>query len=165
MSSSGPPRPAAITIRSRACLVDRMFLPIVGYGLLAALSWGQVSVIAYCAIVAAGGILLLYRACRHRVRFDDRGIMVRNFYWTHKLSWHDVSHFGYGKIIGLTERGPDFWAVRIVLNNGPSVAAEGTARVRESDFLRVLATMGQVAARWQIPAQVTGEVPGRPAEG
>jgi hypothetical protein len=80
------PGPGAITIRSWTCLGDRMFLPFCGCVWLAAELWGHVSVIAACAVAALGGILLLYRTCRHGVRFDDSGITVRNFYPTVMLS-------------------------------------------------------------------------------
>ena len=120
--------PAAITIRSWTCLFVRAIFPFFGGVWLAGEAWGHVPVIAYCTVAALGGILLLYRTCRHGVRFDDRGITVRNFYWTHKLSWHDVSRFSDGEVrpIGVGES--HFWAVEIVLNNGRSVTAEGTMR-------------------------------------
>jgi len=116
-------------------------------GWLVVTFWAHVPVIAYRTVVAAGGILLLYRACRHGVRFDDSGITVRNFYWTHKLSWHDVNHFTDGEVRELWEgQMTTFaWAARIVLNKGHSVIAEGTAREKESDVRRVLATIEQVS--------------------
>jgi len=46
-----------------------------------------------------------------------------------------------------------------VLNNGRSVTAEGTARDKKSNVAKMLATMEQVAARWQISAQLTGRLP------
>jgi hypothetical protein len=50
--------------------------------------------------------------------------------------------------------------VRIVLNDGRSVTAEGTVREKEPNVAKMLATMEQVAARWQIPAQLSGKMPG-----
>jgi hypothetical protein len=144
------PRPAAITIRSWVGLSARMTLPFVGYwsayGIAVIVLGAHVPVIAYCTVAAAGGILLLYRACRHGVRFDDTGITVRNFYRTHKLSWHDVSRFTDGEVRELWEGKITTcaWAALIVLNNGHSVIAEGTARDKESNVRRVLATIDQV---------------------
>jgi hypothetical protein len=113
------------------------------------------SSIAFYIFAALAGITLLYRACRHGVRFDDRGITVRTFYRTHKLSWHDVSRFTDGQVGLLVEGSPSYsWAVQIVLNSGRSVTAEGTMRERHSNIPKVLATMEQVAARWQIPSEL-----------
>ena len=54
------------------------------------------------------------------------------------------------------------WALKIVLRDGRTVTAGATMRMRISegdDPLReVLTTIGQVAARYQIPAQLTGKV-------
>ena len=153
--------PAAITIRSWTCLINRMFLPLLVCAGVASLFW-LVSVIAVCIVAALEGILLLYQARRHGVRFDDSGITVRNFYRTHKLSWHDVSRFTDGQFLIGGDAGPGAysWVVEIVLNNGHSVTAEGTMRDKESNVAKMLATMEQVAARWQIPAQLTGKMPG-----
>jgi len=155
MNSSGPPWPAAITIRSWNGLFHQVFLPFCGCGLVAGFLV-QVSVIASYTVAALGGIPLLYRACRHGVRFADSGITVRNFYRTHKLSWHDVSRLNDGKVYTFGAGGTYFWAVQIVPNSERSVTAEGTMRAKESNVSRMLTTMERVAARWQIPAQLTG---------
>jgi hypothetical protein len=120
-----------------------------------------VSVIAGYTVGALEGIVLLYRTCRLGVRFDDRGITVRNLYRTHKLSWHDVSRFTDGEVaVSAGPRYIYFWAVQIVLNNGRSVTAEGTMQDKKPNVFKVLATMEQVATRRQIPTQLTGQMPG-----
>lgn len=50
-----------------------------------------------------------------------------------------------------------YWALKIVLNNGGSVTAERTALspFTKANTPRLLAAMEQVAARWQIPVQLT----------
>jgi hypothetical protein len=163
MSSSGPPWPAAITVRSWPCLIIQILLLLIFCALVGTFLWTQVSVIAFSVVAGLGGILLLYRACRHGVRFDDRGITVRNLLRTHKLSWHDVSRFADGEVL-LPQGGEGtpqyFWAVKIVLSSGRSVTAGGTMRWKQRGVSKVLATMEQVATRWQIPAaQLRGTDP------
>ena len=159
MSSSATPGPAAITIRSWRCIPHRVIL-LLGVWVPLALGLGLgafPSIAAYIYTVAVlGGILLLYRVCRHGVRFDDTGITVRNFYQTYKLSWHDVSHFSDGEIVEDDGQswGP-IWALKIVLNDGRSVTAEGTMGINSRTG--GLATIEQVAARWQIPTQLAAK--------
>lgn len=122
------------------------------------------ALIAYYGIAGVVLIWLLYRIYRQRVRFDDQGIAVRNFSRRYRLSWPEVSHFADGKVI-LTDQGGsgEFWALQIVLHDGRSVTAAATMRMpwtrkKESPGLpKVLATIKQIAARYEIPAQLTGK--------
>jgi hypothetical protein len=143
--------------------MHKIIPPVLGCFLVAA-ALGHVSHVAGFTSAALGGILLLYRACRHGVRIDDRGITVRNLYRTDKLSWHHVSRFADGRI-GILNDGAisDYWAVQIVLNNGRAIIAQGTMREKASSASKVRVTMEQFAGRWQIPAQLTGTVPTQPS--
>ena len=115
------------------------------------------------AYLAATGLVVAWRICRMRARFDDQGVTVRAFFRTSRLSWPEVSEF----TDGTADVGEDrLWALKIVLRDGRTVTAGATMRAprrKGKDPLReVLATIEQVAARYQIPAQLTGRVPGIP---
>ena len=143
--------------------MNRAFPPFLGCSLLASFLWGRLPVAAYCAVVAPGFILLLYRTCTHGVCFDDAGITIRNFYRTYKLKWHDVRCFTDGQVGILNEGARSyFWAVQIVMHDGRSVNVEATMPWfwgAKSNVPRLLATIEQVTARYQIPAQLTGKKP------
>src|SRR5215469_16324579 len=54
--------------------------------------------------VEAGYVLVLIlgcvRALRAGLRMDRDGVTVRNFWWTYKVSWPQVSHLGHAEVGG-----------------------------------------------------------------
>ena len=67
-----------------------------------------------------------------------------------------MSHFADGKVeLANESTGGRFWALKIVLRNGRAVTVGSTVRLSPSPT--VLATIGQVAAHYQIPGQLTGD--------
>jgi hypothetical protein len=117
--------------------------------------WARHPPVAYLAVVAFISIWLFYRICRMGVRFDDHGVTVRKIFRTYRFGWPEVSHFADGKLDLANEAtGGRFWALKIVLRNGRAVTVGSTVRLSPSP--KVLATIGQVAAHYQIPGPLTG---------
>jgi hypothetical protein len=120
--------------------------------------------IAYYGVLGFVSIWLFYRIYRQRVRFDDQGIVVRNFSRSYRLGWPEVSHFADGNLVMRDQGGSmELWALQIVLYDERAVTAAATMRIpwtakKESPSLpKVLATLEQVAAHYRIPAQLTGK--------
>jgi hypothetical protein len=105
------------------------------------------------AVVAIASAWLLYRGCHLGVRFDDHGVTVRRFFQPDRYSWPEVSRFADGCYkTGDVVR---IWALDLVLVDGQAVTLKATAEKNPSP--KMLTAIGQVAAQYQIPADVTGE--------
>lgn len=95
-----------------------------------------------------------------RVRFDDRGVTVRNLFRTHRIGWAEVRRFTDGSVLGPDERG--WWALAVALHNGRTVLARGTALFRGTAPTEApsksLVAIGQAAERYDIPAELTGTI-------
>ena len=112
----------------------------------------------YLAIVAVVLIALFYRFWRMGVRFDDHGVRIRGFLRTVRFSWPEVSHFADGRTtVSGGESFADAWALAVVLHDGRVVTVSATAGRGPSP--QVLAAIAQVAARYQVPAELTGVMP------
>jgi hypothetical protein len=109
------------------------------------------AVAAYLAVIAIASAWLLYRACRLAARFDDRGITVRKLLKTDQYGWPEVIRFADGWVRSGNEGSKD-WAVRVVLGDGKAVTVKATSGNQSANF----AAIRQVAARYRIPAELTG---------
>lgn len=112
---------------------------------------------AYVTVAGFASLWLFYRACRLGVRFDDHGVAIRRLFRTYRYSWPEVSRFadGYAE-----SQGGRFWALDIVLSAGKAVTVR--APIGRTDARpKTLAAIRQVAARYQIPAELTGTPRGR----
>jgi hypothetical protein len=109
------------------------------------------AIAAYLTAVAIASGWLLYRACRLEARFDDRGITIRKLLKTNRYSWPKVIRFEDGWVSG--DQGSKDWALRVVFGDRKAVTAKGTSGKNQSANL---VAIRQVAARYQIPAELTG---------
>ena len=89
------------------------------------------------------------------LRFDDQGIIVKNLFRTHEIDWAEVHHFA-DCFSGYKEGELPSWALAVVLHDGRTVIARGTA----AGWARsaTLVAVGQVAERYDIPADLTGTI-------
>lgn len=117
------------------------------------------AVAGYFAVVSLVSIWLVYRACRVEARFDDTGVTIRNLFRTRQFRWPEVNRFADGR--GRTWTGDDagtvYWAAAIVLHDGRRVLIKVT-RGGKSANPETLATIRQIAARYGIPEQLTGNI-------
>jgi hypothetical protein len=118
-------------------------------------------VAAYLTVVVLVSIWLLYRGSRMGVRFDDHGVTIRRFLPTRRVGWTEVSHFADGAA-GLVGEGRVewAWALDIVLRDGRIVTTRAGMIGNPASF-ETLSTIQQAAARYGIPASLTG-YPARP---
>lgn len=118
---------------------------------------GQVhgsAALIYLAILGTASIGLLSRAWLMGTRFDDHGIRVRKYFSTRRFGWPEVSHFADG---GWINDGDDQrWVLDIVLRDGRTVTTGATSSGKTARP-RQLAAIRQAAARYGIPAELTGE--------
>lgn len=117
----------------------------------------------YVAVVAFALILLFYRCWRMGVRFDEHGVRIRGLRHTDRYGWPEVSHFADGRTT-LTDgtASADFWALAVVLRDGRTITVKATAAWPRWPTWRgpkMRAAIAQVAARHQIPAELTGVMP------
>jgi len=110
------------------------------------------AVAADLAVVAIASAWVLYRGFRLGVRFDDHGVTVRKVLQVDRYSWPEVARFADGSY---QTDGGRIWALDVVLVDGQAVTLAATAAKKPAP--KVLAAIGQVAAQYQIPADVTGE--------
>jgi hypothetical protein len=87
------------------------------------------------------------------LRFDDQGITVKNLFRTHQIGWAEVHHFA-DCFSG--NDGPS-WALAVVLHDGRTVIARGTAASWPVPA-QTLVAVGQAAERYDIPADLTGTI-------
>ena len=126
----------------------------------------------YVAVGAAVLISVFYRFWRMGVRFDNHGVRIRGFLKTARFGWPEVSRFADGRTtVGVGgEKFSDFWALVVVLHDGRAITVKATAELGGfRGFLKgpecVLQDVSpkvlieQVAARYQIPAELTGVMP------
>lgn len=118
----------------------------------------------YVAVVAFALILLLYRFWRMGVRFDDHGVRIRGFLRADRFGWSEVSHFADGLATLSDGKGgsEDVWALAVVLHDGRVITVKATVawlRWPPSRGPKMRAAIAQVAARYQIPAELTGVMP------
>jgi hypothetical protein len=109
------------------------------------------AVAAYLTAVAIASGWLLYRACSLGACFDDRGITIRKLLKTDRYDWPEVTRFADGWVSG--DQGSKDWALRVVLGDGKAVTVKGTSG---KNLSANLVAIRQVAARYQIPAELTG---------
>jgi len=118
---------------------------------------GQVhgsAALIYLVILASASAGLLARSWLMGTRFDDRGIRVRKYFSTRRVGWPEVSHFADG---GWINDGDDQrWVLDIVLRDGRTVTTGATSSGKTARPGQ-LAAVRQAAARYHIPADLTGE--------
>jgi hypothetical protein len=105
------------------------------------------------ASVAIASAWLLYRGWHLGVRFDDHGVTVRKVFDADRYGWPEVSRFADGCY--KTGDGTGIWALDVVLVDAQAVTLKATAGKNPSP--KMLTVIGQIAAHYQIPAEVTGE--------
>jgi hypothetical protein len=86
------------------------------------------------------------------LRFDDQGITVKNLFRTQQISWAEVHHFA-----DCLQNDSLSWALAVVLNDGRTVIARGTAASVWAPSTTLVA-VGQAAERYDIPADLTGTI-------
>ena len=92
---------------------------------------------------------------RYGLYADDRGLTCRSLFGTRRFDWADVSHFGDGgRMMDPTSpwgRDRRIWTLDIVLRTEERVSVLSGRPAPET-----LAAVRQVAARYGIPAHITG---------
>ena len=135
------------TIRRRAPVVSSTILigitgalP-VGIALLCAGLTMHVALFALFAIVTAGWLWLLTRALRLRFVVDDRGILVRNLFGTHRFAWAEIARLTTGAAsLGMqTQTGRMEVHVHLVYGKRIRVTASNTACEKFDQLLSELA--------------------------
>jgi hypothetical protein len=109
------------------------------------------AVAGYLVAVATVVVLVCVRALLMGVRFEDKGITVRNLRSTRRVAWQDVERLTDESI--LNSRRELELALKIVLRDGSSVTATGAKGLRADG----LETISRAAARYGIPASITGQ--------
>ena len=134
--------------------------------LLALVAWAQAghwheATVRYVAVAAFALILLVYRFWRMGVRFDDDGVRIRGFRRTDRFGWHEVSHFadGCARLNDGVHDDQYAWALAVVLHDGRAITMNATAALPKWRGPKVRAAIAPVAARYQIPAELTGVMP------
>jgi Bacterial PH domain len=112
--------------------------------------WAKVTCLA-----VRGGVLIwgFARAWRVALRIDEHGLTIRNHLRTHRVSWPEVRCLSDHMLD--PARGPQLWALCVVLRDGRRVTAEGTG-MRVPVQAGTLAAIRQAAERHGIPADLTG---------
>jgi len=127
---------------------------------------GQVhgsAAVIYLAILASASAGLLARSWLMGTRFDDRGIRVRKYFSTRRVGWPEVSHFADGG--WMNDADDQRWVLDIVLRDGRTVTTGATSSGKTARPGQ-LAAVRQAAARYGIPAELTGQaVTGEPRIG
>ena len=102
------------------------------------------------------GAVTIARSRLRWLRFDDQGITVRNRYCTYRIGWNEVRSFRDGHREGNWHWSAHSWVLVIVLHNGREIAASGTLN-KKTALPETLRAIRQAAARYEIPAQLTGD--------
>jgi hypothetical protein len=92
-----------------------------------------------------------------RLRLDDDGITIRNFFRAYRIGWHEVRWFEDGSVPG--RRAHHWWALRIVLHDGRMITADGTSSWKTAARPETLTAIKQAAERHAVPAELTGMPP------
>ena len=109
--------------------------------------------VADLAVVSIACAWVLYLGLHLGVRFDEQGVTVRRTFKTDRYAWPEVSRFADGCYT--TGNGDKIWALDVVLADGRAVALTATAR-KKTASPKILTAVGEVAASYQIPAELTG---------
>jgi hypothetical protein len=108
---------------------------------------------AYLVILAAVVSWGCLRGWRIGLRVGRDGVLVRNFFRSHRFTLAEVGCFTDGSSRGGESR--HWWALCVVLRDGRAVTARGTTRDgRPSE--KTLTAIRKAAGRFQIPAELTG---------
>ena len=88
------------------------------------------------------------------------GVRIRQFLRTDRFGWPEVSHFADGRT-SLTDGkdAADFRPLHIVMRRAGCRGAGGGWHGLRAGDPKVRAAIAQVAARYQIPAELTGVMP------
>lgn len=113
------------------------------------------AVAGYVTVIAFVSMLLLYRGFRQQVCFDGDGVTVRRLLRAKRYGWPEVSRFADGF---RSSEGGQWWVLLIVLSSGRTVTVSLplSRKPRGNANPETLAKIRQVAARYQIPADLTG---------
>jgi hypothetical protein len=107
---------------------------------------------------SSSGVITISGGLLGSVQFDDQGVTVRNLLRIHRIGWAEVRRFTDG---GVDPEQPS-WALAVVLHNGRTVLARGTALPRGPSAneapSKSLVAIGQAAERYGIPAELTGTI-------
>jgi hypothetical protein len=116
-------------------------------------------VVVYLVGVGLAAIWLLWRSWRTGVRFDAKGITVRNFWSTRRIAFTEVSY-----LADAAYHGPNgsLWALRVMLRDGRSVKAWCLTDAGRQPKPATLDLLRQTAARYGIDAELTGQISLRP---
>lgn len=113
------------------------------------------------ANLGAAALILVwgcFRALRLGVLIGDRGVVVRNFFRTYRLTWSQVTGFadGSARSYGDDGRALGYWALNVVIAGGRAVTAGGTVHGPPARA-NILKAVTQAAERHGITADVTGQ--------
>jgi len=152
-------RPAAISIADRGGRIGAAFylLFVIMLVYVEGPGGGQVhgsAAVIYLAILAPVSIGLLSRVWLMGTRFDDHGIRVRKYFSTRRFGWPEVSHFADGG--WMNDADDQRWVLDIVLHDGRTVTTGATSSGKTARPGQ-LAAIRRAAARYHIPADLTGE--------
>jgi hypothetical protein len=110
--------------------------------------------VAYLAAAAAVSIWGCWRGWRLRLRLDDHGVTVRNFFHSYKFGWPEVRRFADGSVNG--GNAGRLWALSVALNDGRVITASGTSRGKRDARPETLTAIRQAAEHHAIPVALTG---------
>ena len=166
MASEVGPAPISIADRGGRIVTTVYLLIGIMFAYDAGPALGPVhgsAAVIYVAILALASAGLLTRSWLMGTRFDDRGIRVRKYFSTRRFGWPEVSHFADGGFVNDTD--DHRWVLHIVLRDGRTVTTSATSSGRTARP-KQLAAIRQAAARYGIPAELTGKaVTGEPRIG
>jgi hypothetical protein len=121
---------------------------------------GHTALVVVCASAVVSALVWVCAlAWRMQLRIDEHGVTVRNFFQTYRISWPEISRFEDGsRWVG---QAGHVWALRIVRHDGRAVISTmaslgGWRAARRSAML--VAAVRQAAARYGIPAELTGAI-------
>jgi Bacterial PH domain len=167
MISAGSPDAVTIADREQtgiAMIIGCPLVVIAAVGLENAPAWirqGDTAlVVVYASAVVIALAWVCARAWRMQLRINEHGVTARNFFRTYLIGWPEISRFEDGsRWVG---QAGHIWALRIVRRDGRTVIStmaslEGRRAARRRAVL--VAAVRQAAARYGIPAELTGNVP------
>ena len=136
-------------------LLREVLLGFIWLGILGVTDtqWGKhasaAAVAGYVACVALIWLWASWRAWSEALRFDGRGVTVRNFWRTYRLSWPAVSQFADGYFHEHWEPGPrlPIWVLAIVMADGRGIAAMATRGDRSPASQRAMVEEIKEAAK------------------
>lgn len=144
----GPGSPVRIT--DRGARLTYTLLSILPFFVLTAHAPVPVTV-GVCALGACGFV----RAWCIALIADREFLVVRNFWWTYRIAWHDVAEFKDGSMYAGESSA---WALRISRKNGRVVTSHATARGSVARPATA-ATIIRIARQHNIPESLTGREP------